>query len=106
MLPYEKASVCSLASAPTHVETITTTVCLVGGGGGVGGGSYGPFKSMAERVSRQPKAEQQLDCVDQSDGLCDTVRKQRDGAGNENAAAESTRHVQSVSGCNALNVRS
>lgn len=30
VLPYEKASVCSLACVPTHVKTITVAVCLMG----------------------------------------------------------------------------
>lgn len=66
-------------------------------------GCRGQVNSVAGRVPCQPKAEQQLDSVDQNDGISDIVKKM---LANKKARAKSSRHVQSISGCNALNARS
>lgn len=71
ILPYEKASVYSLPCVAVHVETITVVLYVFLG-------SYGKVNSMAGRVLHQPKAQQQLACMNQNDKFSDIVKKDAD----------------------------
>lgn len=64
---------------------------------------YGQVNSMEGRLVHKPKAEQQIDCIVRNSGFRESSK---DMLANEKATADSSRHVQSVRGCHALNVRS
>lgn len=93
LFPYEKASVCSFAWVPMHVETITFAAFLMGL---LWSSQFNGTACLSLIWSRTAR--------NGCNRFSDIVKKKM--LVNKKARAKSSRYVQSVSGCHDLNVRS